>query len=361
MEKLIQFIKELQTDKKFKDFDEASIKQGIILRILSLLGWDPFDFNEVQPEYSVKKQKVDFVLKQKDSLKVFLTVKKGLDNFKTHIETLLDFAEKSGVKIAIYTNGFSWWFFLPSTEGSIDDKRFWAIDTGKEKIEVVVKRFSDFISKESIINGNAAKLAEEICNKRKEVALINEHLPKAWEKVINEPEIYLVDVISEVTKGLCGYKPKREKVIEFVKAEGKIRSKKSEEFDLGDLEDLTDIGESEDTSPNKSSNGYKGKDIKSFVFKGKECKIQSWQDLPWELCNFILKNHKDSIESLLYVTLKGRDFFSKNPHQFILNKEIPGTGIYINTDVPDVVAVALCHEILQSFGYKESDLKINTK
>ena len=47
MDKLLQFLKELQTDNKFKNFDEASIKQGIILRILSTLGWDPFDLTKV--------------------------------------------------------------------------------------------------------------------------------------------------------------------------------------------------------------------------------------------------------------------------------------------------------------------------
>ena len=358
MDKLVQFLTELQTDEKFKDFDEASIKQGIILRILSLLGWDPFDLNEIQPEYSVKKQKIDFVLKHNDSLKVFLIVKKGLDNFKAHIETLLDSAKKSDVKIAIYTNGLSWWFFLPSVEGSIDDKRFWAIDTTKEKLEVIAKRLNDFVSKENVSNDHVVKLAEEICNKRKEVALINEHLPKAWEKVINEPEIYLVDVISEVTKGLCGYKPKREKVLEFVKAEGKIRSKKSEDTDNYEIDDLDDLTK---LSNEKPQNGYKGKAIKSFNFKSNEYKVKSWEDLPCELCNLILKKHKDSFENVLYISLKGRDFFSKNPHQFILNKEISGTGVYINTDLPENAAVALCHEILKSFGYEENDLIINTK
>lgn len=358
MDKSIQFLKELQTDKKFKDFDEASIKQGIVLRILSLLGWDPFDLSEIQPEYMVKKQKIDFVLKQNDSLKVFLIVKKGLDNFKAHIEALLASAGQSDVKIAIYTNGLSWWLFLPSIEGSIDDKRFWAIDTGKEKVELIAKRFNDFLSKENVISGNAVKLAEEICNKRKEVALINEYLPKAWEKVINEPEVYLVDVIIEVTKGLCGYKPKREKVMEFVKAEGKIKSKKSEKPEKSETYEIDDLTQLSDEKP---KNGYKGKAIKSFTFKGNECNVKSWQELPWELCNSILKSHKDSIENVLYISLKGKDFFSDNPHQFIMNKEIPGTGIYINTDLPETVAVALCNEILKSFGYEENELIINTK
>ena len=360
MDKLIQFLKELQTDKKFKDFDEASIKQGIILRILSLLSWDPFDLNEIQPEYSAKKQKIDFVLKQNDSLKTFIIVKKGLDNFKSHIETLLDSSSDSGAKIAIYTTGLSWWFFLPSAEGSIDDKRYWSFDTGKEKIEVISKRLNDFLSKENIVSGHAEKLADEIINKRKEVALINEYLPKAWEKVINEPEVYLVDVISEVTKGLCGYKPKREKIVEFVKTESKkvhVKTQKPEPDSIV-IDDLTKIV---DDSVDKSRNGYKGKIIKSFVFKGKESNLKSWEDLPWELSNIIYKSHKESFENVVYITLKGRDFFSNNPHQFLINKEIPGTGIFLNTDLTETVAVTLCHEILKLFGYEESDLVINTK
>ena len=111
MDKFIQFLKELQTDKKFKEFDEASIKQAVILKILSLLGWDPFDFNEIQPEYSAKKQKIDFALKNNGTAEVFIIVKKGLDNFKAHIETLLASSEASDVKIAIYTNGLSRNFF----------------------------------------------------------------------------------------------------------------------------------------------------------------------------------------------------------------------------------------------------------
>ena len=352
MDKLIQFLKELQTDKKFRDFDEASIKQAVILKILSLLGWDPFDFNDIQPEYSAKKQKIDFVLKHNDSPKVFLIVKKGLDNFKSHIETLLDSAEKSDIKIVIYTNGLSWWFFLPSAEGSIDDKRFWAIDTGKEKVDLIARRFNDFISKESITSGNAIKLAEEICDKRKEVMLINEHLPKAWEKVINEPEKYLIDVISGVTKELCGYKPNREKVVEFVKAEGRIRSKRP-----ADIE----ITEPPKISNEKPKNSFTGKTVKSFIFNGDEYSVKSWQELPWELCNSIIKSHKESFENVLYITIKGRDFFSTNPHQFIMNKEIQGTRIYINTDLSEAIAVALCNEILVLFGYEENDLKLIVK
>jgi hypothetical protein len=44
-----------------------------------------------------------------------------------------------------------------------------------------------------------------------------------------------------------------------------------------------------------------------------------------------------------------------------MGKEIPNTGIFINIDLPDMLALSLSKEILSLFGYKESDLVINTK
>jgi len=43
MKKLVEFIKKIQTDERFSAFDEAAIKQGVVLKVLSLLDWDPFD------------------------------------------------------------------------------------------------------------------------------------------------------------------------------------------------------------------------------------------------------------------------------------------------------------------------------
>ncbi len=79
------------------------------------------------------------------------------------------------------------------------------------------------------------------------------------------------------------------------------------------------------------------------------------------MCNAILKSHRESFENVLYISIKGRDYFSNNPYQFIMNKEIDSTGIYINTDLSEAIAITLCNEILKLFGYRESDLTINTK
>lgn len=351
MDNLKDFLKKIQSDKRFKDFDEAAIKQAIVLKILSLLEWDPFDLDEVQPEYRLKKDKVDFALKHQDSIKAFLSVKKDLNNFKEYIEMLLNWSAQCNVKITVYTNGLSWWFFLPLIEGSIDDKIFCIIDTQKEKIEVIDQKFSDFLLKGNIISDSATKLAEDICNKRKEEMLINEHLPKAWEKIMNEPDKWLVDVISEVTEDLCGYRPDMEKVKEFVRSEKKIQAEKLAVVEISDPKKISD----------KVKKDYKGRSVKSFSFKDEEYNVKSWQEIPWKLCDILAKKHKDSFDTVLWIILKGRDFFSKDQHQFLMSKKIPNTAIYINIDFSEKIALALTNEILSNFGYNESDLIISTE
>ena len=351
MDNLKDFIKKIQSDERFKDFNEAAIKQAFVLKVLSLLGWDPFNLDEVQPEYRIKGDKVDFALKHKDSIKAFISVKKDLDNFKEYIETLLNLSGQSNVKITIYTDGLSWWFFLPLIEGSIDDKMFCIIDTQGEKIDAIDQKFSDFLLKENIISGSATKSAEDICNKRREAMLINEHLPKAWEKIMNEPDKWLVDVISDVTKDLCGYKPDMERVKEFLRSERKIQAERSAVSETEDSKKVSD----------KAKKNYKGTSVRSFNFKDEDHSVKSWQEIPWKLCTILAKKHKDSFDSVLWIVLKGREFFSREQHQFLMSKKIPNTNIYINTDLSDSAALVLTNEILSNFGYKESDLVMSTE
>jgi hypothetical protein len=350
LDNFINFLKKIQADKRFKDFDEAAIKQAIVLKILSLLEWDPFNIDELQSEYMLKEDKIDFALKHKESLKVFVSVKKDSKNFKKNIEMLLGLSAQSDVKIAVFTNGSSWWFFLPLIEGSIDDKRFCTIDIQQQKLEDIDKKFSDFLSKKNIISNKAFELAEHICNEKKQRVLINEYLPKAWQKILDEPDRWLVDVISEVTESLSGYKPDREKVKEFIISEVKIIPKRSDDLESS----------SEKKISGKVEKDYKRKSVKSFKFKDEEHNVKSWPEIPWKISDIISKKHKDIFEDvLLTITLKGRNFFSKNEFEFLMPKKIPNTDIYINFDLSEMTALSLSKKILSNFGYKEGDLVIN--
>jgi len=62
-EQLKVCINRLKTDRKIDTVDEAATKQAVVLKLLSLLGWDTFNIDEVTPEYSVAGKRVDYALK----------------------------------------------------------------------------------------------------------------------------------------------------------------------------------------------------------------------------------------------------------------------------------------------------------
>ncbi len=64
MQKQIQsFIQDLKSNKKLSSFDEASTKQAVVLRMLSFLGWDIFNVEEVCPDYVVNSSQVSYALR----------------------------------------------------------------------------------------------------------------------------------------------------------------------------------------------------------------------------------------------------------------------------------------------------------
>jgi predicted type IV restriction endonuclease len=111
------------------------------MRILANLGWNPFNINEVKPEYSVAGRRVDYSLRIYDANKVFLEVKKMGEELDRHQDHLLDYSFKEGVKLAVLTNGMTWWFYLPLQEGSWEQRKFFAIDILQQEPAHIADRF----------------------------------------------------------------------------------------------------------------------------------------------------------------------------------------------------------------------------
>src|SRR3989344_4368851 len=113
-EQLKVFIENLKTNPRVVTFDEAATKQAIILPVLHLLGWNTYNIDEVSPEFSVEGGKVDYSLRDNNSNKVFLEIKKTSEDLEKHEEQLLFYSFRQGVKLASLTNGMTWWFYLPT-------------------------------------------------------------------------------------------------------------------------------------------------------------------------------------------------------------------------------------------------------
>ena len=212
-----QLIEEIRSDQDIHSYHEANTKQAIIERLFHSLGWDLFNPKEVVKEYSVSGGRVDYALIANDAKKVFVEAKKITENLENHQEQLLRYAFQEGVKLAILTNGVTWWFYLPLTEGNWEQRRFYSIELLDQQADDIAERFISFLSKDNVASGHAVSTAESVYKGRQKKSIIKETLPKAWEKIVQEPDEILVDLLIETSEKLSGYRPDESDIIHFLK------------------------------------------------------------------------------------------------------------------------------------------------
>ena len=153
MANLLNLIARIAGDQRVLALDEATTKNGVILPILNELGWNPFNIDEVQPEYTVSAKRVDYALRINNLNKVFIEVKKIGTDLEQHQKQLLDYSFQEGVRLAILTNGIAWWFYLPLLEGNWEQRKFYTIDIYDQEANEIAVKFEDFLLKENIISG----------------------------------------------------------------------------------------------------------------------------------------------------------------------------------------------------------------
>ena len=355
MKKLAEFIKKIQSDDRFGTFDEAAIKQGGILKVLSLLDWDPFDVDEVQPEYDIQGNRVDFCLKKQKSNKVFILVRKNEKDFPKHQDKLLSLGVQGKVPIGILTNGLTWWFFLPLVQGSADEKKFLTIEIENQKAEEASETFDNFLTRENVISGKAEKAAEDIYTARQRDFFIKDTLPKAWAQVMSDPKKWLADILGSVTEELCGYNPDRDVVDEF------ISSKLPEKLDLERLIQPKPSAQAQPAKAAVRGDDFTGKSILSFTFKGTRHEVRSWKAMFLKFCEVLFSKHKDDLDVLFTLSKPGKEYFSRNPYQLLTCEKIAGTGMYVDVNLTAREVVDLSEKMLHLLGYEDNALSLEVK
>jgi predicted type IV restriction endonuclease len=217
-EKLATLFNRIKTDGNLLTISEAQTSQGIVLPILNHLGWEVFNTNEVTPEFSIAGKRVDFALRIQSVNKVFLEIKKISENLENHQEQLVYYAFQQGVKLAILTNGITWQLYLPLEEGSWEQRRFFTIDLMEQSVNDATEKFESLLSRENIESGNAYQEAKRLYEGRQKNKIIKENLPKAWQKLVSEPDEMLVELLNETLEKICGYKAEDTQITHFLQS-----------------------------------------------------------------------------------------------------------------------------------------------
>jgi predicted type IV restriction endonuclease len=356
-EGLLSFVEVLKK-KRVSDFpDEAATKQAIILKLLSLLDWDAFNIDEVKPEYTVAGGRVDYSLRIGGKDKVFIEAKKAGEELEGHEEQLLNYSFKNGVKIAVLTNGFEWWFYLPLSEGSWEQRKFYTIDVLQQESSDVVSKFADFLSKDNVNNEKALENAEAVYKSQQKKNILKDNLPKAWQRLISEPDDRLIELITNKTEEICGFKADAEMVEQFLLKSGSQARVSAPQTDRP-VPPYTKRGPSVSTTP--ISGNYANRPISAFVFSGTQHRVRSYKDLLMSMCDILIEKHGSELDKVLNIRGRKRPYFTRNSNELRIPLEVNETGIFVETNLSANSIVKLCTDMLALFGYSEDELKIET-
>ena len=196
--------------------NEAAISHGIVTPILSELGWDIADPDQLVPEYPVESGRVDFALLGLGRRPaVFIEVKavgRALDGDRQ----LFSYAFKHGVPLCVLTDGREWSVYVPAGQGSYDDRRVYRLqldDRDPSECERILNRY---LSRDRVRNGSAFEDAQrdhrDAAGQREASAI----MPRAWAELVAAPEELLIDLVSERTEALCGYRPAVDEAARFL-------------------------------------------------------------------------------------------------------------------------------------------------
>lgn len=196
--------------------NEQSISQGIVLRLLSVLRWPVYDTQIVVPEYSIQGKRVDFALCVQKNRPVVLIEVKQPGNTLGADKQLFEYAFHKGIPFDIVTDGIEWHFYLPAGEGSYDERRIYMLDLIERDTQESAYRLERYLLFDEVANGNALENAREDYRNVSKERHAKENIPIAWEKLLEEKDEMLTEVVSEKVESICGFKPKQKQIISYL-------------------------------------------------------------------------------------------------------------------------------------------------
>lgn len=202
--------------------NEAAVSQGIVLRLLQALGWPTYDIQVVFPEFGVGGRRVDFALcHPRNKPLVFIEVKQ-IGKGEGADRQLFEYAFHVGVPMAIMTEGQEWHFYLPGEQGRYEERRVYKLDILERDVEESAEYLTRYLSYEAMCSGQAIDLARKDYRNVSKERQIRSSLPTAWNKLIEEQDELLVELLADKVESLCGYKPTADQVASFL--ESRVKS-----------------------------------------------------------------------------------------------------------------------------------------
>lgn len=326
-----------------KRIGEAGTKVAFINPLITALGWDVSNFDEVKLEYKHTKKAtpVDYALLIDMIPILYIEAKQlglNLDDYKW-IAQILTYSTMAGVKWSLLTDGNHYKLYNATAEARLEEKLFyeWKIkDLTEDKIDRVLN-FLNLLTKEKFKD-------DEIERAWKNHFEVNK-VRKALKKLIEDKDDSLLKVINKKTKlgrativnSLNKLKIKIEKVYPDIFIPG--------------------------IPPRPLRVGFTGKMPEKLKLFGEIFEVKTWRELLIAVAEKLLRYNPEGFNKLPdSEIMKGdvRTYLSKNKN-IVKNPHQLSNGLFLEIGLSANNVFSVIKRMLKGCGYKETDIEIFVK
>jgi hypothetical protein len=183
---------------------------------------------------------------------------------------------------------------------------------------------------------------------------IKEALPKAWYKIINDPDDLLVELLIETTGNLSGFRPEISDIEEFLQ---EVRCAITSNAGA-----LTPSRSQKATPSLRQSTSakddYINKKVKGFTLLGKTYYPHSWKELLVTVSEEMYHRYAADFERCLALRGPSMAYFSLNPDELKQPAQISNSRYFVETKSNSNSIVRRSRELISLFGHKETDLNV---
>jgi len=267
---------------------------------------------------------------------------------------LFEYAFHKGVPLAILTDGKEWHFYLPAEEGEYQERRVYKLDIVEREPEDISKYFDRYLQYGRVCSGKAIEAARsdyhDVSRRRK----INATLPNAWNRLIEEKDEILLELLAEKVEVLCGYKPELDVCSQYIDSISSVPAPKPTVKPSGrtlaelpprvsERPPIKSVVASEMFTLQQLAQKDSVSKIKplSLQVNDQEIPTKDWSDLCIKLVQWLLENGQLKPHHLPIYNAAGRDKYFINskpehedPHKDGGWKQVGSVYVDVKHDVP---------------------------
>jgi len=249
-------------------------------------------------------------------------------------------------------------------------RKFYAIDLNVQELENIEESFNKFLLKKNVVDGTALENAQKIYESKQKSKIIKENIPKAWEKLINEKDDILIDLLAETTEKICGYKPSNNDVIKFIESffnyrEDDTVEKPTKIISIRRRPRKTYLDQLKNNKTISSSKGlfdldydFTKTNVIGFEFLGESYSARTFKDVLVGFVAIIFNNNRNDFDKISNVMGTKNLYFSSRAENIRRPYKIEGSKYYVETNLSANNIREIIKMVLLTFGYSHDSFKI---